>query len=410
MPEPIKDLAVCFVSQEYPPETGWGGIGSYVFEMATALRKMGCTVAVLSRATGQECHRVEDGIHVYRVRIASPLSRIRFLWRYQQYFGGGRRTIAQKLAEIVETHRIDLIEAPEARAEILWYQFFCSRRPSIVIKMHSSRWLIDRLCNKPVRLWNRLEHRYEWLSIRRADLVTSCSHALLTECADYLPKRDYRVIPNPISVPQSIAPISEYPEVVYTGRLEWRKGVQILREVIPQVLEGTPAARFVLLGADLAGPGGLKMSEYILGGLDEKLRGQVQFTGAVPREEVLARLRSRPVCVFPSLWENFPYACLEAMAQGCAVVGSRNGGMAEMIEDGVSGILVDPNDASSIAGAVQGLLSSPDSRRWIGEKAHHRVKENFSAERVAGKTVAIYREAMGINRLRHDDCDYRLHR
>ncbi len=392
--DPAKSLSVCFVSQEYPPETGWGGIGSYVYEMATALHKKGHMVVVLSRAVGQEYYRVQDGIHVYRVRIASPLSGTRLLWRFQNYLGGGRRTIARKLAEIVETHRIDLIEAPEARAEILWYQFLYSRRPAIVVKMHSSRWLVDRLCRDRLRLWNRLEHCYEWLSIRRADLVTSCSHALLTECVDYLPKRDYRVVPNPIRMPKVIAPFSEYPEVVYTGRLEWRKGVQILRDVIPQVHQGAPAARFLLMGAELAGPNGLPMSEYILGGLDDRSRDQVQFIGAVPREEVIARLRSRPVCVFPSLWENFPYACLEAMAQGCAVVGSRNGGMAEMIEDGVSGVLVDPNDASMIAEAIRGLLNSPDRRRRMGEKAHHRVKEYFGAERVAEQSVAIYREAM----------------
>jgi len=78
-------------------------------------------------------------------------------------------------------------------------------------------------------------------------------------------------------------------------------------------------------------------------------RERIQFIGAVPRMSLPDLYRSAAVCVVPSLYENLPYTCLEAMACGCATIGSNVGGIPEIITDGVDGRLVPPADADGLA-------------------------------------------------------------
>src|SRR5207245_2588320 len=107
-----------------------------------------------------------------------------------------------------------------------------------------------------------------------------------------------------------------------------------------------PQARVRFVGQDHpSGPGGASMSDH----LRRRLRdagvpdAAVEFRGAVARTALPAVYRSAAVCVVPSLYENFPYTCLEAMASGCAVVASAAGGIPEIVTHEVDGLLVPPD-------------------------------------------------------------------
>jgi glycogen synthase len=391
-------LSICFVSQEYPPETGWGGIGSYVYEMANALTQRGHQVVVLSKATSQESHENIKGIHIYRILPINRLKEVYFFWRFQKYFEGYRKSVAKKLVRIVKKHDIDIVEAPEARAELLWYQLVNKQGPAIAIKLHTPRWLVDKLaCNRP-GLWNRLEYLAEKSSIRKADVAYSCSQALLHAGEKYFPKKNYTVIYNPINL-LNINPGNndDGKTILFVGRLEWRKGVQVFGQVIPEVLRKKSDINFVFLGPDSNWYGGHSLKEYILKQIPEEMKNSVNFPGGVSRERVLEYLQQVSVCVFPSIWENFPYTCLEAMASGCAVVGSKNGGMTEMIEDGVSGILIDPEKPDEISDAILKLLSDKNLRQQIGQNAALRVREVFSTNRIVEQTLELYHQAIEIH-------------
>ncbi len=391
-------MNICFVSQEYPPETAWGGIGTYVHEMARALTERGHRVIVLSRALENESCTVENGIHAYRILNKWNLSDKRFFWRFQRYLTGYRLSVAEKLDKLVEKYNIDLIESSEIYADLLFYQLTRRRRPATVIKLHTPRWLLDQTAHNRPDLWNRLEYLAEKLTINKADVAYSCSHALLWAGKDFFPKRDCPVVYNPITLPESLPAREEDGRtVLFVGRLEWHKGVQVFGKIIPGVLNSMGDARFVFLGPDRSWHDGPSLREFIVSQIPEKMRGSLSFPGGVPRQDVLRHLRKAAVCVLPSLWENFPYTCLEAMACGCAVVGSRNGGMAEMIEDGVSGILIDPEEPEGISVAVLRLLQDEKLRRKLGENAVTRVREHFSTDRIVDQTIEVYRRAIRIH-------------
>lgn len=394
-------MNICFVSQEYPPETGWGGIGTYVYEMAHALSGQGHKVVVLSRGIRDEGYSCDNGVHVYRILPKYALGNKHVIWRFQKYWEGYRYSIAKKLDELVDKYNIDVVEAPEIRAELVLYQFLVERKHAVVIKLHTPRWLVDKLSNNQVTLRNRIDYFAEKLTISKADIAYSCSKSLLGKCEKYLPKRDYSVVHNPMK--QSFRSLGYEKEsrisseVLYVGRFEWRKGVQVFGMVIPHVLSRRQETRFVLLGSDHSWFGGDSLKGYILDQIPDEMRNSVEFSGEVPRDTVREYLTKRPICVLPSLWENFPYTCLEAMASGCAVVGSKNGGMSEMIENGVSGILVDPEDTEEISEAILRLLNDNDLRCRMGQNAGKRITEMFSVNKIVEETLAIYRQAIEVH-------------
>ncbi|RYZ27136.1 MAG: glycosyltransferase [Chitinophagaceae bacterium] len=104
------------------------------------------------------------------------------------------------------------------------------------------------------------------------------------------------------------------------------------------------------------------------------------------------------VFVFPSHYESFGLVCCEAMAAGRAVVGSRSGGMAEIIEDGKSGILVEPKNPAAIAKAVTQLLENNELRLSLGKAAQQRITDLLSPSLVLQKQIAVYQKAIDVCR------------
>jgi len=126
----------------------------------------------------------------------------------------------------------------------------------------------------------------------------------------------------------------------------------------------------------------------------EDVLDSVEFTGKVSLDDIPHYLAQTDICVFPSLWENFPNVCLEAMAAGRGVVGSSAGGMAEMLDQGNAGLLVPPEDATAIASAIIELLDQPNLRMKLGAEARERVTTEYSLERLGDLIEQSYQRAI----------------
>jgi glycosyltransferase involved in cell wall biosynthesis len=109
--------------------------------------------------------------------------------------------------------------------------------------------------------------------------------------------------------------------------------------------------------------------------------------------EELVRLYNRSqVVVLPSLYEGFGLPAVEAMACGVPVIATRAGALSEIVEDGVTGILVPPADAAALNAALRLLLSDPELCRRMGEAGRRRVVENFTWRRTALRMVEVYED------------------
>jgi glycosyltransferase involved in cell wall biosynthesis len=117
---------------------------------------------------------------------------------------------------------------------------------------------------------------------------------------------------------------------------------------------------------------------------------RVEFIDAVPLEEVPRVMARASIAVFPSLWENFPNVCLEAMAAGRAVVASKEGGMVDMLTSSDGGLFVDPEEPNEIANGLLTLLRDPQRVRAMGERNRTRALEYYG-NTLVGELFDVYR-------------------
>jgi len=173
------------------------------------------------------------------------------------------------------------------------------------------------------------------------------------------------------------------------GMLEERKGHRYLIEAIAilnRTLRGSVRIKCAIAGdgamhaelAQFAGQSGIARDTFFLGMIGDARR----------------LLDAIDIFVFPSLSEGLGVALLEAMACGLPVIASRVGGIVDIVEDGVTGLLVRPRDAQSIADAITALIDDPPRRRRIADAARKRVVENFSMNAMTRNTIDLYRSCL----------------
>jgi len=123
-------------------------------------------------------------------------------------------------------------------------------------------------------------------------------------------------------------------------------------------------------------------------------REDIRLIGYHPNAAAL--LADADLCVVPSVWQDaFPNAVLETMASGKAVIATSVGGIPDMIEDGVSGLLVPPGDEAALTAAIVALLGDPARRRALGQAARERVAARFTLTEQVSRLTALIEEGFG---------------
>lgn len=177
-------------------------------------------------------------------------------------------------------------------------------------------------------------------------------------------------------------PDKEPPRLIMVARFEEQKDHKTLLEALSE-LKDLPWQ------LELVGDGPLRSEMDRLG---EKfgIKHRIDFVGAV--DDVVQRLAKAQIFVLTSRWEGFPRSILEAMRAGLPVVASDVGGVAEAVDDGVSGFVVPRGDVEALKQRLQRLLLDPELRKSMGTNGRQRFEREFTFERMFEKTVAVYRE------------------
>ena len=216
-----------------------------------------------------------------------------------------------------------------------------------------------------------------WLA-RRTDALVVPSRAL----ADLLVRRlgfpsgNMHVVPNGVEVDG--APRGAVGELVATVSLLGPvKGLDTFLAAAASISRRRPEQAFAIVGD---GP-----ERGRLEALASRLGAPVEFTGTVPMEQVVPRLR---VFVLPSLFENCPLSLMEAMAAGIPSVATAVGGVPELVGD--AALTVPPTDAAALEQAIERLLADPPRAAELGARGHERIARDFSAERNAAVLIGLY--------------------
>ena len=193
----------------------------------------------------------------------------------------------------------------------------------------------------------------------------------------------------------SFAPRSMLVGVV--GRIKWhRKGQEVLVQAASLLRQRHPDVHYIVVGS--AAPGNetheTRLRELIA---TSGLNDVVTLTGDI--QDAASVFAALDIAVVPSVQPE-PFGCvvIEAMAAGTPVVGSRNGGIAEQIEDGISGILFSPGNAEELAQALDSLLTDADYRQRTREEGFRRVRHEFTLENTYLSMAALFDELSGPRR------------
>lgn len=205
---------------------------------------------------------------------------------------------------------------------------------------------------------------------------------------------DYRVIPNGIDYARfatrldPLAPFEdERLDVLFVGRLEKRKGLEYLLRAWPHVHRAVPNARLLVVG------GGRRLGWYRRF-VQAHMAEDVHFVGNVSPEDLVRYYQTSDVFCAPSTGqESFGIVLLEAMAAGRPIVASRIPGYAEVLQDGVEGLLVPPKDPAALAASLTRQLSDAELRRRMGAQGRIRAAA-FDWSHVAESVLGFYEETI----------------
>jgi glycogen(starch) synthase len=175
--------------------------------------------------------------------------------------------------------------------------------------------------------------------------------------------------------------------VLFVGRLVYEKGVHVLVNAVPKVLEKANA-KFIIVGNGY-------MKEQLSGLVKSRgLAHKVLFTGFVDDETLRKLQRCADVSVVPSLFEPFGIVALEAMAARSPVVVSDTGGLSEIVEHDVSGVKVYVNDPDSLAWGINRVLTDNGFANWLRTNAFKKVQEKYNWDKIGQQTSNIFRTVL----------------
>ena len=397
-------MKICFISMEYPPETGWGGIGTYTYNQAHALANDGNEVHVIALGTDSERDYLDGRVNVHRIkRIITTKT------KNPHFFGDcliHSYKVFRRLNQLGS--KFDVVEAPEWRAEG-FVSVFLGKTP-LVTRLHTPLYLVNKFSGKQNTLRSRLVDRNDALvnSFERnqttySDGITSPSKVLQKEVAQAwnIDVSRITVIPNGIDI-ERIKSIrietssTESNYIVYVGSLGALKGVLVLAKALPGIFERFPNLKMVFVGDDMPYGNGT-VREQILS-INSKYIHRIIFTGFVTEErKKFSLIKNSKFVVLPSLWEAFGYTCLESMALGKAVIASKNCGFEEAIKDNSSGFLVNPGNWRALQNKIISCLEAEDQVSYAEKNAQRRVNE-FDIVKVSKDFLRYYEKIVEMSK------------
>jgi glycosyltransferase involved in cell wall biosynthesis len=217
-------------------------------------------------------------------------------------------------------------------------------------------------------------------------LITLCTISTTEAINEGFNEGMIKVIPNGVDTLQlkPLAKKSSKTTLIYVGRLVKTKGVHILLDAFHQILKNGISASLIIAGD---GPEREKLVSltHRLG-----ISSNTHFHGSV--KNVAPLLQKSDVFVLPSSVEGLPNALLEAMSCGLAVVATRVGGNTEIIEDGINGLLIDPEDSQLLSITLMKILKEKETIEKLGRNARKTIEDGFSIDYITTEHEKFYKE------------------
>jgi len=416
-------MRIAFISYEYPNNSHSGGIGTYIHQTSNLLADRGHDITVFT--CGKRSSYVTDrGVNIIEVE---EFDRRDFAI-----------SAAQAFLPLHKKNPFDVIEAPDYNADGRKIKKIFPELPYL-LRMHAPTELITtnsskrglfkeltRIKNDIISIINykifkrqsqihfqstiKYYHTYIQNKIERkeavkADIVVCPSLKIKNYTVDRWKINSEKVIhsPNPyIPCEQllSMPSVSKNEKlcVGFVGRICYLKGIDMVAQAIPLVLKRYPNITFCFVGAIVKEQdSGLPYDEWIKRKLPSYANNLI-FTGRVNLEKVHAMYSKMDIVLVPSVYDNFPTVCLEAMSAARPVIGTRSGGMEEMITHEENGLLIEYGDHKELARQIIKLCDSSNSefRSKLGKRARSSIINRYNSKRMGKELESLYKKAIRV--------------
>jgi len=394
-------LNVCFVTPEYFPISG--GTGAYVYYLSHSLQKFGHNVHVIARDK-QDSEKIVNGIQVHYVKgLGNALTRY---WRFA-------RSASKRIEELNKQNSFDIIHSNLPLVPS--FAIPNNSAKAIVCAVHST-WKGEAKATKrdnPKELnpnekamlrFNFVLRSYEKKLMKRSDALIAVSKYTVDELTKLygIKKEKIHVIyngvdvekfkprPNRVEMHREFGLEDDIKIVLFVGRLYHRKGLEILLRSIPPVLKEFSNVRFVISGK------GFKKKEENLRNLAKELNieNYVTFLGYVPDEKLPLLYSASDIFVLPAIYENFPFAILEAQATGLPVISTKVGGIPELLVDNENGFVIAPGDSTELTQRLLVLLQDAKLAKEMGDCGRKLIEEKFDWRLITSQVINLYRELL----------------
>jgi len=404
MPQGGREVFV-FVSQEYPPDR-IGGIGRYIHQLARAVAGLGHHVHVLTSGTEYDRVDFEEGVWVHRI-TPSPIPPMphfpipSHIWEHAS-------TMLSALRDVAKRHLVTAVYAPIWNCEgiaicldgsfplIVGLQttlrFWLDSHPHIAADEVFKRDFAEPMLAAETRLLRDCDG----LHAISAAIARDISHAY--DIPLDLPRT--KVLPLGLDDWSRLPAIAPAPlpdgslRLLFVGRLEARKGIDVLLDVLPCLLSRHPKLHVEIVGNDaIPGPDGRPYRVAFEAAVGAELRARVRFHGEITEGQLRGFYRACDIFVAPSRFESFGLVVVEAMMFEKPVVACRAGGMVEVAKEGRTALLAEPGDAVSLKECLERLIDNPLLRCELGSSGRKRYEDHFAPGAMAEGTVALLRQA-----------------
>ena len=404
-------MKILYVSIEYPIPTPSGGIASVLQDISREWIRQSHDVKIIcvddQFSKISPVHIIEDqGVEVHYIAssyiknlkrlLYSSHVRTRFQWPLPDLaLLSIPATAYFYWRHLKKTWIPDIIQAHDWRAPGL---FFPVLEPKIPFVMRGDGHCKVIMSAKG-QTWTpyfEAQHRLERFCARHASVIMSCSQFLADDQI-----RDFEVKPDKMAMIYNCVSINDYNgkdidngsqpsdgvKIVFAGRLELRKGIDLLLEAGSQLHQTYPNTKYYLIGRD-----DINIKSYL-----EQRRFEISFLNNVVIMEQISRLEVKKImtqcdfAVFPSRYEPLGIVAMEAMACGIPVVVSDAGGWREVVKHGIHGLIVKADNVDSLRMAMEKMILYGSKKRGeMGANAKQMIEKEYSPRKIAEQMLNIY--------------------
>lgn len=382
-------MKILIISPSFFPIVG--GTEVAIHEISRRLLQRGHDVTILTPKypefkSSKTCEKM-DSVKVYRFPISSCMYNISALTRYTDI----QLRAFRKMIELDRNENFDIFHQ---------FHLFALGGAVVLAKKFLGKPLTTTLAGwdtyDPIRSVPNFLHPYLAQVMNESDAVISPSQELVKHAKEQGCKKDIKVVPHGVDVTrvnphidgsmarEKLGIKDDEIMVLSIQRLVKKKGVNYLIDAVFDVVKKSPDVKFVIVGDGPERESIMKLARKL------KVSNNIALTGFIPSKDLARYYSACDIFILPSLYEQFGLVLVEAMACGKPVISTKVGAIPEVVDDGKTGLLVEPKNPRQLAGAIIKLANDKDLRRKMGRDGRRRAKTKYDWDTVVEEYLEIY--------------------